>query len=252
MRCDEFAALVHDLAREGLMNESARTEAVSHAAICETCASSLDANRGLNEALAAAAAAETETAPESVRLGLIREFTIRQRSAPAPAVRSATLRRYIAAAAAAVLILAMALSLRVIIRRQPGPAARPGPAGEVPLEAATQPPAKPDVKVPQPGEEGKVSKRRSQTERHGRYMAANPAQSAGRSPDSDALTGFIPLTHLSSSTAMQSGQVIRVRLPLSAFLALGLPVSPEHADDLVNAELVVGDDGVQRAVRLVR
>jgi hypothetical protein len=46
--------------------------------------------------------------------------------------------------------------------------------------------------------------------------------------------------------------VIRVKIPLSAFLAFGLPVSPEQADRIVNAEVVIGDDGVKRAVRLVR
>jgi hypothetical protein len=70
--------------------------------------------------------------------------------------------------------------------------------------------------------------------------------------ESEALSDFIPLTHLSSATAIESGQVIRVKVPLSAFIAFGLPVSPEHADQLVNAEVVVGDDGVERAVRLVR
>jgi len=66
------------------------------------------------------------------------------------------------------------------------------------------------------------------------------------------MTDFIPLTYLTRSTAIESGQVMRVRVPLSTFIALGVPISTQHADEVVNAELVMGDDGVMRAVRLLK
>lgn len=66
------------------------------------------------------------------------------------------------------------------------------------------------------------------------------------------MTDFIPLTYLTRSTAIESGQVMRVKMPVSTFIALGVPINNQHADELVNAELVVGDDGVMRAVRLLK
>jgi hypothetical protein len=71
-------------------------------------------------------------------------------------------------------------------------------------------------------------------------------------PDSEAITDFIPLTYLTRSTAIESGQVMRVKVPVSTFIALGVPINNRHADELVNAELVIGDDGVMRAVRLLK
>jgi hypothetical protein len=60
------------------------------------------------------------------------------------------------------------------------------------------------------------------------------------------------LTYLDPATAVESGTVVRVKLSRSALMSLGVPVSAERSDDLVKAEVVLGDDGVARAIRLVR
>ncbi len=49
----------------------------------------------------------------------------------------------------------------------------------------------------------------------------------------------------------QGMQVLRVRIPRTRLQALGLPVSIDHLEERVLADVVVGDDGVARAVRLV-
>jgi hypothetical protein len=41
-------------------------------------------------------------------------------------------------------------------------------------------------------------------------------------------------------------------MPRSALIAFGLPVNVEHADAPVNAELLLGEDGMARAIRFVR
>jgi hypothetical protein len=41
-------------------------------------------------------------------------------------------------------------------------------------------------------------------------------------------------------------------LPPSALIAVGLPAPVERTDSRVKADVVVGDDGVARAVRFVR
>jgi hypothetical protein len=253
MRCDEFDNVVYDLARDGLMDAAAQETAVSHARSCDSCGSRLAAERYLNEALAMTAAGETESAPAPVKLALLQAFAARERTAPAGPIPSArpVRRRLYTVAAAAVLAIVSMISLEIIVRRPP-----PAPTGQVSLGVTTEPPP-PGLQAPsqKPNKGSKSSKGLSKIVRGGPKVPAGsrqPSDSTVASSDSDALTDFIPLTHLSSSTAIESGQVIRVKVPLSAFLALGLPVSPEHADELVNAEVVVGDDGVKRAVRLVR
>lgn len=49
----------------------------------------------------------------------------------------------------------------------------------------------------------------------------------------------------------QDLQVLRMRIPRSRFQALGWPVNPDRVDERVLADVVVGGDGVARAVRLV-
>jgi hypothetical protein len=51
---------------------------------------------------------------------------------------------------------------------------------------------------------------------------------------------------------MESGKVIRVQMPRSALIAFGLPVNVERADVPVKADLLVGEDGLARAIRFVR
>jgi hypothetical protein len=64
-------------------------------------------------------------------------------------------------------------------------------------------------------------------------------------------TDFIPLSYGGVQKPMESGEVIRLQMPRSALIAFGLPVSVEHADAPVNAELLLGEDGMARAIRFI-
>ncbi len=50
----------------------------------------------------------------------------------------------------------------------------------------------------------------------------------------------------------ERGEVIRVRLPRQSIRSLGIPVNAERMFERVPADLLVGDDGIPRGVRLVR
>jgi hypothetical protein len=56
---------------------------------------------------------------------------------------------------------------------------------------------------------------------------------------------------LSTATALDSGLVVRVQVPRSTLISMGLPMNVESSRELVKADVVVGDDGVARAIRLV-
>jgi hypothetical protein len=45
---------------------------------------------------------------------------------------------------------------------------------------------------------------------------------------------------------------VRVEVPRATLLSLGLPLNLERGDSHVKADLLVGDDGMTRAIRLVR
>jgi hypothetical protein len=70
--------------------------------------------------------------------------------------------------------------------------------------------------------------------------------------DSEYATDFFPLSYGGDQKPMESGKVIRVQMPRSALIAFGLPVNVERADVPVKADLLVGEDGLARAIRFVR
>jgi hypothetical protein len=65
-------------------------------------------------------------------------------------------------------------------------------------------------------------------------------------------TDFIPLNYGGVQKPMESGEVVRLEMPRSALIAFGLPVNVEQADTPVQAELLLGEDGMARAIRFLR
>jgi hypothetical protein len=65
-------------------------------------------------------------------------------------------------------------------------------------------------------------------------------------------TDFVPLSYGGVQKPMESGEVIRMEMPRSALIAFGLPVNVDRADTPVKAELLLGEDGMARAIRFLR
>jgi hypothetical protein len=63
--------------------------------------------------------------------------------------------------------------------------------------------------------------------------------------------GFIPLPNAQRLTDNEEVNLVRVELPRSAMIALGLEVNPERAAEMVQADVMVGADGLARAVRFL-
>jgi len=266
MECDNFAEIACELAHDGLMESSVRANALEHARSCRNCEMRLAAERALNQVLGFAVEAEVECAPPSIKAALERAFAELPASAmtsrhagEATMVRSLKTRRFWQAAAAALLILFAAAAFYILrskrtasdvvaggppttLEFRPDPKPEPGFVSPVPNHL------EPPVLGPHPGRRTPSLKLRLASSRAGAAVE-NAEQSK---PDSEAITDFIPLTYLTRSTAIESGQVMRVKVPVSTFIALGVPINNQHADELVNAELVIGDDGVMRAVRLLK
>jgi hypothetical protein len=70
--------------------------------------------------------------------------------------------------------------------------------------------------------------------------------------ESENLTDFLLLRYGDDHKPMESGEVIRVQMPRSALITLGLPVDVVRADEPVMADLLIGEDGLARAIRFVR
>jgi hypothetical protein len=78
-------------------------------------------------------------------------------------------------------------------------------------------------------------------------------------PDADVRRGeveiatdFFPLVNREALNQLDSGQLVRVELPRSALMSFGLPMNMERAGERIKADVVVGEDGLARAIRFVR
>ncbi len=63
--------------------------------------------------------------------------------------------------------------------------------------------------------------------------------------------GFIPLPNAPQIDPSDEVNVVRMELPRSAMLTVGLEVSPDQVSDKVEAEVMLGPDGLARAVRFM-
>ncbi len=68
----------------------------------------------------------------------------------------------------------------------------------------------------------------------------------------EVATEFIPFMAVGGISPEEQQQLVRVKLPRSALETFGLPVNRERARDPVQADVLLGEDGMVRAIRFVR
>lgn len=68
-------------------------------------------------------------------------------------------------------------------------------------------------------------------------------------PAAEIKSEFIALAYARSP---ESGQLVRVKVPSSMMVQLGLVSTVEKPSELVDAEVLVGDDGLTHAIRFIR
>jgi hypothetical protein len=79
---------------------------------------------------------------------------------------------------------------------------------------------------------------------------ADPA--ATTSTESEVATRFIAVGYSGPLNPQDTGQVVRVELPRSAMLSMGWPVNMDRYGELVKADVLLGPDGLARAIRFVQ
>jgi hypothetical protein len=65
----------------------------------------------------------------------------------------------------------------------------------------------------------------------------------------EVVTQFFPL--LDVAPPFERGELLRVTVPASTMRTVGLPVNEDHLTDRVYADVLVGQEGLARAIRFV-
>lgn len=230
MNCVQFQEIVHDLARDAGLDQSARRDALAHADSCPCCDELLAEAQSLTTALRSLAAKDgTLGASESVEVALIGAF--RQQSGPAVHSNRPWQWGLASVAGLAALVLLSVLVLRHPVVSPPthgnGASATPSTAAVAPESAAAS--QLPDASV---------------------ESAAN-ANSNFVDADSEYASAFVALPFNGETAPVGDEVVVRESLSPAALANLGLPVSEANAGENVLADFVVDEDGTPRAVRLV-
>jgi hypothetical protein len=83
------------------------------------------------------------------------------------------------------------------------------------------------------------------------HRATSAVELASLADDGADDDGFIPLPNTERVGPNDDVNVVRMELRRSAMLVVGLDVSPERVSEPVQAEVMLGPDGLARAVRFV-
>jgi hypothetical protein len=85
-----------------------------------------------------------------------------------------------------------------------------------------------------------------------RQVLATKTTTIANETESEVVTRFMPLGYAGPINLQDGGQVVRVALPRSAMLSLGLPVNMDRYSESVKADVFLGVDGLARAIRFVQ
>ena len=75
---------------------------------------------------------------------------------------------------------------------------------------------------------------------------------AANTVGNEITTEFLPVGYLNAANLQDGGQIVRVELPRSAMVSFGLPVNMDRYNEKVKADVLLGFDGVARAIRFVQ
>jgi hypothetical protein len=266
MNCRDFESNVLGLD----CGESPSVAALEHAASCPGCRKELEAIGDLRTTLSALARHDAAIeAPVYLEASLLKKLAqggeqVRATGVTTRWARSRRFRFAIAAAAAAVMITAVIAVVRwnSVGRNQGTPVAG---SHDIQTEPGVH---KDDAKTPQhvssvPVQPGTAE---HQANAHGGRVASaqereekKPSKGTRRGPsrpmgrdDFEIATDYFPIDLGGFMQPIDGGRIVRIKLPKSALRSYGLPVDPLRADEAVNADVVIGNDGMARAIRFVR
>ena len=76
-------------------------------------------------------------------------------------------------------------------------------------------------------------------------------QPAAYERGAEVAINFYPLPDAEELPPIESATIVRVQLPMSSLRLMGLPVSEDRAAEFIQADMLLGQDGLARGVRFV-
>jgi len=256
MNCQKFESVAAELARGQMMGAEIRSDALTHSSNCSNCSSILRDEEMLTRGLRSLAMEmnSLEGSP-SGEARLLSAFRQRQIVVPMPVARDH--RRYWLAAVAALLLIVFGVVAYQIRTEGALP-----PSQETAVVPVGTPKNETVVAPDQPGSEKPPDivtppKRKPRASVSNAMFQARARDSRNRNNDqvsnhAEVTTDFMPLSYMNASTFQDGGQIVRVELPRSRLASFGIPVNMDRYNERVKADILLGVDGMARAIRFVQ
>ncbi|HEV8484280.1 MAG TPA: hypothetical protein VGV87_12110 [Blastocatellia bacterium] len=238
--------IITTLAREKVLEGITREKSLAHAEACARCAGRLAEERALLAGVQAVVEdIAGESAPMRVEAALLLAFQERAGSSShvLRMPQSRDLTRWMWAAAAAAIL---ALVSTVVVSRLHGRSFNENNAARE-LSSGSPAPTTPPERIVTGADDNRRATPGPRRREAGRHAILHHEQ-GGR----EIATDFLPLLDGDDLSSLDSSQLVRVELPGSALIAVGLPVDAEMANTPVKADVLLGHDGLARAIRFVR
>jgi hypothetical protein len=241
MMCREIEPYIVDVARGRLEGPAPGTEVARHLSACSRCAALLENERTMSAAFRRLAReAEELSQGPSGEAALLAAFD----AAWAPPRGRVRVQTWVSAAAAALLVIGATGATVMWMKARHAP--RPG--GVTPRPAAASPPAAALLPVPP----ALPVVRRHPPHRDSGYRGyrgyRGKETSTARRPMESV--EFVLWPGSAALPTFESGELVRLDLPTSVLPSLGLS-PPASQVAVVQADVLIGQDGFVRAVRLV-
>ncbi len=230
MNCRDYEALLVEVARQGPETKGAmepRWElkaALEHVAECASCAERLADERAIQTELRALAVAEARREPS---VGCEATLMAAYRTERGREVHA---RRWIFALSGA-----MAASFLVLL----------GSALMLSRESSK-------LVESMSSRLGSLAAHRGSSSSVAPADAADESEFTAEGAGQEEVTDFMAFYPGADLGSLDSGALVRVRIPSSALGSFGLPVAQGSDDQWVSADLLVGEDGSPQAIRFVR
>jgi hypothetical protein len=223
MDCHLFRVLVDRIAREQVGGTGLKELALDHACQCAQCGIRLSEAQEVSASLSTLAGADAgEQAPARIEVILLSYVREQKRSR-----RVRRRERWLAAAAAIVAAAAIGVWSRQHL-----------------LPARHNPPARVELAPPAKLRQADGIKPIAPPRVRSRMKATiGQASSALES-------GFILLPYGQDAPSLSGAQIVRVAVTPAALASMGVPVPDPSVETYFEADVIVGDDGVARAIRL--
>ena len=236
MTCREFDEVVHAFVRLELLDVNLREAALEHAAGCVNCAERMVDAVALAEAVETAGRSFREQqTPPGVEAAVLAAFRSHHRRVERRRIFEWST---VGAAAAVLLIFLWTASGRSKNQVQ----VFQGNSGK---DVAAQSKEPLDVKEAAPAPKKEVTQSAA-------APAAAPSANDAPAGETFVASDFVPVPFTGGITPGDPGMVVRVQLTRASLAQLGYPVASMPGDDLIQADVLVGEDGWPRGVRLAR